>query len=40
MEGIVPIAMAVSRMTPLASLTLLSLSFKLRKGPYSLPLLL
>jgi hypothetical protein len=39
MEGLVPIAMAVSRMTPLALSTPLSSSLELREGPHNLPLL-
>ena len=38
-EGLVPFAMAVSRITPLASSTLSSSLVELREGPYSLPLL-
>jgi hypothetical protein len=39
MEGLVPIAIAVSQMTPLASSASLSSLVKLRKGPHNLPLL-
>jgi hypothetical protein len=39
MEGLVPIAMAVSRITPLASSTPLSSLLELREEPHGLPLL-